>query len=452
MFDRIREVIKKMFGQREIKDKLGLDVVMSSDMAAAVKRWSDMYYGKPPWLTKKVHSLNLAPAIAGEHARLATIEMKSEITGSARADYLNAQYAKVISSIRSHTELACAKGGLIIKPFVSGGSILFDYIHADSFFPTAFDSSGNITGAAFVDRKTIGKAWFTRFEIHTLDGTNYTVQNKAYKSNDKAMLGNEIDLASVGGWQSLEPIVTISNISKPLFGYVKMPFANNIDASSPLGVSVYAKAEGLIKQADIQYSRLLWEYESGERKIIASIDALTKKEGLRFKMPDLNDGVFVGLDTKDESFYKEFSPTLRDVSIINGLNDILRKIEFNCGLAYGTISNVQDVDKTATEIKASKQRTYATICDMQKSLQAALEQCIYAMDVYATLYSLAPSGKYETTFEWDDSILVDSEQEFARRVQLVSSGVLSSAELRSWYLGESLEEAEKNLPKAFGDD
>ena len=37
MFDRIREVIKKMFGQREIKDKLGFDVVMSSDMAAAVK-------------------------------------------------------------------------------------------------------------------------------------------------------------------------------------------------------------------------------------------------------------------------------------------------------------------------------------------------------------------------------------------------------------------------------
>ncbi len=86
---------------------------------------------------------------------------------------------------------------------------------------------------------------------------------------------------------------------------------------------------------------------------------------------------------------------------------------------------------------------------MQKSLQAALEQCIYAMDVYATLYNLAPSGKYETTFEWDDSIVVDADVEFSRRVQLVSSGIMSAAELRAWYLGESLEDAEENLPKAF---
>jgi len=75
------------------------------------------------------------------------------------------------------------------------------------------------------------------------------------------------------------------------------------------------------------------------------------------------------------------------------------------------------------------------------------------MNIFADLYNLSPKGKYEMSFEWDDSIVVDTEVEFARRLQLVSAGIMSGAELRAWYTGETLEQAEKMLPKAvIGDD
>ena len=40
--------------------------------------------------------------------------------------------------------------------------------------------------------------------------------------------------------------------------------------------------------------------------------------------------------------------------MINGLENYFRQIEFVVGLAFGDLSNPQSVDKTATEVKASK--------------------------------------------------------------------------------------------------
>ena len=84
--------------------------------------------------------------------------------------------------------------------------------------------------------------------------------------------------------------------------------------------------------------------------------------------------------------YQIFSPQIRDQSLVNGLNRIFQRIEFNCNLAYGTISDPQVVDKTAEEIKASKQRSYASVLDIQKALEGALEDLIYAMDVMCSIY------------------------------------------------------------------
>ena len=109
-------------------------------------------------------SLNLPSSIAAEISRMTTIEMKSEIVGSVRADYLNAQYQPVIDDARLFTEYAAAKGGVMLKPYIDGDSISIDYVQADCFYPTAFDSSGNITGCIFVDQKTRGNKIYTRLE------------------------------------------------------------------------------------------------------------------------------------------------------------------------------------------------------------------------------------------------------------------------------------------------
>lgn len=432
-----------MFNKSTLKDKLKVDIAISSNMSEGIELWGKLYINEPPWLSDSVKSLNLPSAIASEIARLTTIEMKSDITGSPRADYLNKQYKTVLGNVRRYCEYGCAKGGLVFKPYVSGKEILVDTVQADCFFPVAFDSKGNITSAIFIEQKTIGKQIYTRLEYHALNGSLYTINNTVYVSDNKSDLGRSASLESVAEWATLQPEVTIQNIDRPLFSYFKTPQANTVDTSSPLGVSVYSRAVDLLEQADKQYSRLLWEMEGSELAVHADITTFDPGSG----MPKLNKRLFKSVDAgMSAGLYEVFSPTIRDQSILNGLNELLMRIEDVCGLARGTFSNPVNEAKTATELKILRQRSYATVADTQKSLQNALEQLIYAMDILATLYKLAPQGKYEASFEWDDSIVTDTDVEFSRRMQMAAAGMMKLESVYAWYFGCSEKEALKRMP------
>ena len=453
MFDRVksffRGVVAKMFGKDTLRQKIGIDFAMSDAMAKAVELWANMYANRPPWVDRKTSTLGLPSAIASEVARMVTIEMKSEISGSTRADYLNEKYQDVIDDIRTYAEYSCAKGGLVFKPYVAGNDIVMDYIQADCFYPTAFDANGNITGAVFVEQKEKGNdVIYTRLEYHNLEKNRYTIRNTAYKSYSKTDIGQQVNLSQIDEWTEIEPIVTIQNIEKPLFAYFKMPQANNIDTHSPLGVSVYSRAVDLIREADKQYSRLLWEFESGERALYVNENAFLKEKDGKPRLPDTR--LYRTLNADDDNLFKDWTPTLREQNILNGLNSILTKIEDVCGLARGTLSEVQSEAKTATELKILRQRSYATIADTQKALQNALEDMVYAMDVLCTLYSLAPTGKYDMSFEFDDSIVTDRAAEFIEKQQLVTMNIMQPWEYRMWYFGETEEQAKAALGESTG--
>ena len=143
-----------------------------------------------------------------------------------------------------------------------------------------------------------------------------------------------------------------------------------------------------------------------------------------------------------------YSPDIREQSYLNGLNSQLRSIEFSCNLAYGTLSDPQSVDKTAEEIKASKQRSYAFVSDAQMALQTALEDLIDAMDFYTTMYKLAPAGSYQVSYKWDDSIVMDAEKERQQDLQEVRDGIMQKWEFRAKWYGETEEQAKAAIAAA----
>lgn len=414
-------------------------------MKTAIELWQSMYENKAPWLSKSVHSLNLPAVISSELARLATLEMRTVISGSERAETLNKPYSEFIKNIRQYVEYGCAKGGVMFKPYLAEDGIKIEAIHNGRFVPVRFDSSGNITGAVFSQQITHSGKVFTRLERHELAGSQYTVENTAFVSKNGLTLGRQIKLSDVPEWSMLDEKVILKNVKKPLFSYFKAPFANNIDDSSPLGVSVFSRCTELIRDADEQYSRLLWEFEGSELAIDASSDLL-RLHGDSAEMPKLNKRLFRKLETGDPDFYSVFNPTIRDTSLMNGLNAILRRIEFGCGLAYGTISDVRSVQRTAQEIIESKQRSYSVARDIQKSLENALDGLIDALDILADLYSLAPRGKILKTFEWDDSFISDKSTVFDERLKMVQAGILRPENMLSWYFGCPAEETEKMKP------
>lgn len=441
----IRGVLSRMIGQSSVKQALNVDIDISTEMTSALQLWSQMYENKAPWLDKTIKSLNLPAAIAGEIARAVTVEMKVEFTGGARADYLSTQFDKVLDRIREQTEKGAAKGGLMMKPFIDGDDIAVDFVQADQFYPVSFDSSGNITACVFADQRTVGKTFYTRLEYHELTDQGVFIRNQAFRSSSRDTLGQPVPLSVIDDWAELLPEATITGIDRPLFAYFRYPLANNIDPTSPLGVSCYSRAVDLIKDADIQWSDLLWEFDSGRRALYVDLLAFGKDADGNPILPNKRLYRTIDAGGQEDALYKEWTPTLREQNILNGLNAILRKIEFNCGLAYGTLSDPQIEAKTATEIKTSKQRSYATITDTQKALKDALEQLIWAMDVWATIGRLAPRGSYQSAFDFDDSVVVDTDLQFQQDLRLVHSGVMSKVEFRMRNFRESEEVAKQKI-------
>ena len=454
MFNRIKallkEVVNRVLNRSAIKSKIDVDIAVTNKMAKAIDLWCEMYENRAPWLNDKVTSLNLPNAIAGEFARLVTLELESEITGN---DYLNEQYQTFLKGIRKNVEYACAKGGIVFKPYVNGENIEIDYVQAEDFYPTAFNSRGEVTGAVFLEYKNIGDTRYTRLEYHSFTKQGYFISNSAFKTKDlgyrNESLGKQIELSEVDDWADLEEIAEVKNVDRPLFAYFKMPMANSVDKTSPLGVSVFHKAIDQIKEADQQWSRMLWEYEGSELAINASVDCFKLNENGEAILPEGRERLYRSMEYGVGEFNKAFevfSPAIRDTSLFNGLNEILRKIEFNCGLAYGTLSNAQETEKTATEIINSKQRSYSTVKDIQNALEDTLNDLIYIMDVYAKMYRLSNS-KYEVSFNWDDSLVVDKNTDLLSMQADVAAGLLRPEIYLAKKYGVTEEEALKMMPK-----
>lgn len=427
-----------MFNKNTIQNKMNIDIAVSNDMTNAIDLWSKLYTDEAPWVDNKtVFSMNNAAGIASEFARLVTLEFKSEIANN---EFLNEEYQAVVDNIRVYTEYACAKGGLAFKPYISNNHIEVDMVQADMFFPTAYNSRGDITGTVFIETKTAGEYTYTRLEYHNLTKEGYLIKNSAFKKKNynqistsaDQTLGQEIPLTEVEEWSQLEPEVMIKNVDKPLFSYFKMPLANIIDPASPLGVSVYSKvSKDLLKKADEQYSRIDWEFKGSELGIDVDSDMIKKDKFGEPILPKGKERLYRKLDidptATSTSQWNIFSPAIRDVSLYNGLQHMLRTIEFQCGLAYGTLSDPNDTDKTAEEIKSSKQRSYQTVKDIQKSLKNALEGLAYAMSVWGQLGGLGVSPvdvDKDMSFDFDDSIVVDKEKELASMQVDVSSGLI----------------------------
>lgn len=486
-----------------------------SDMYKNQSPWlKEPSYGDPV----RVASLGLPAMIASEKARTALLEFNSEITtpteevekenpeykdpepdefgnlipsvqpkmitedkpvsDTDRAVFLESQYKKLKKQLRKQIEYGIAKGGLVIKPYpiihgkdekkavddegkvVVTAELEFDFIQADAFYPLAFDASGRITEAAFIQTKTEKDVIYRRLEYHKWTGNKVQIINKAFKSTNNQNqgdmsgldLGQEVALNSIPEWKDLKDKITIANVDRPLFAYFRMPEANTVDPTSPLGVSGYSRAEKLIKDADMQYSRLLWEYEAGEMAIDVDRDALRTDVDAHGNnqtvRPVMQERLFRKIDVNiDGSTYFPFAPQLRDAAYIQGLNTILMRIEDVTGLSRGTISDAASEARTATELKILKQRSYQSNAEIQQALEDTLKDVVYIMNTYCDLYNITKDGEYDVSFEWDDSIITDVDTELGKRITLQQNGLASKLENRMWYFGETERQAKEALLK-----
>lgn len=427
--------------QKEAQDKFGIETIESDVMKAALNDWINIYQGKPDWALPDdkgnvdIESFNFAKKLCNETARLTTLALGITVEGSARAEWINGFMESYIARMKNEEcEKACAFGYIILKPNGTG----IDYIMPWDFCPT-HATDGKIDGGIFFDHyHEPGDKWYyTRLEWQRLEDVSeniriFRITNKTYRATGTTSIGKECSMNETV-WAGLQEDVAYQNIKQPLFSIFKMPLSNNIDMSSPLGVSIFSNAQKELKSLDIAWTRLEDEIFDSQKQIFlgdALIDEPGRPVGSRYTANGVVDKtgrplpryarIIPGSTTGDE--YHEVNPALQTADRLNGIDHFLNLVGVKCGYSTGQfVLNGRTGHVTATQVEADDRETIQYIKQIRDSFQTATDGLIYALDKYADIYSLAPVGVYEVNYDFGD-ITYNWEEDRARHWQYVMQG------------------------------
>lgn len=398
-----------MLFRSKAKEEFNIEPIISQSMEDMIQKCFAIYQGKPYWLDDADHikTINFAKAVCSETARLAMLGTKITIDGSARAEWLQKQIDNVYFRIREWVEYGCAYGTVILKPNGKG----IDLVVPGNFIVTDIEN-GEISGVVFVNQETVGKKYFTRLEYHRFIDDVYAITNRCYVGDSANDTSKSIDIAKTP-WSDLLEESFIQNVDGPLYGVLKMPHANNVDVDSPMGLPIFSDAIEELKDLDIAYSRNSKEILDSKRTVLLDSDRLlpsggkVANTGLYFKnqrdsmgLPDYVKNVYG--NGRDE-FYQEINPQLNTDTRLSGLNALLSQIGYKIGYSNGYfVFNESTGIQTATGVEAEQQRTIQFIKDVRDKVEGCLDRVIYALNVFADLYDLAPVGVYEAIYSFGD--------------------------------------------------
>ncbi len=369
----------------------------------------------------------------------------TEVSANPRSEFLDVCMQRCISKLKIIVSRVFGVGGVVLLPWVHNGQIYTDVIEQDRLY--VIDRKGDIITRAGIiaEAKTVNNSTYIRVEEHSLaDDGEYTILQKALLD------GEEVSLSSVPEWEKIKPVRTISGMDRMLFAFVKCPTDNRRRGDSVYGVPVTYGSEKLIREIVELLNTFDDEYARKKAFIGISSILFKKDENGKPQLPP--DGVFQLLNVMgsvdDKPFWEVFSPDIRTQSYVDALVFKFSLLEKAIGVNKGVLTDLVTEAATATAIKRSSYDTFSLIDSMRKSLEGALEQLVYAYDVLANAFGLAPMGEYELSFDWDFSLLEDSAERWTQLKEGSAMGVVRAEESRMFLFDEDKATALANLPES----
>lgn len=219
------------------------------------------------------------------------------------------------------------------------------------------DALGEPTDVVMAESSTWGKRQYLLLERrHCLDG-ELTGENRLFRD------GRQVALEEHPMYRQLQERFSYPGVKSVGLVRIRTPLYNCVDGSFE-GVSVYAPAVELIRRIGENEAQLAGEFRRGQSRLVVSRDML--RDG------QLEDELFVGLDeSPDNVGITIFSPELREQSYLNRQQAYLRSVENVVGLKRGLLSQVEAVERTATEITSSEGEYAASIRQFQRMWEEA---------------------------------------------------------------------------------
>lgn len=444
IFAKIKGWFMKLFDIKEIENKLSLGACLSTEMKEALRLWLEMYAGCAEW-HKEAPSCGIQKVITGALADPIVEEIKIDSDNEALLQVMQ-QLQKDAATI---IEYFVNFGSCVIRPVFSSARVQYEIVHLGNYLPLAYDLDGTLTSAVITKLIQDGGKDYLLAEKHEYANKIHTVTTKLYKYQNGA-LGAEVSLEATTQTAAITPSFTWHNVERPFIIELRNKEPNKIDGSNA-PCALIAGAENLIKDADEQYARLIWEVEAGKTRVFADSDLFEQRQskngdGLVKLSPTLKK-LFVKLngDGTGQEKITTFSPSLRTTQQIEALNEIFRRIELATNIGKGTISNLESVAQTATQFAGGKKAFYSKVDKYESELEEKYIHCAYVFAYMLSAYTNTPFNE-QITISYNDMTRKDPKELKEMALREVAAGIMSKAEYRMMFYGETEEEAQSKLP------
>lgn len=385
---------------------------------------------------ERIDEINFNSIFSNKLANYVINDSNVNITGeNARVELLDKTTQSMWKKAKKITSMGFGYGGVILVPYVKSGKIYYNIVSQSRVTIDEVEGE-NIIGATIIaDKKTVNKGIGNSKTYYRL--TNYKVRNGNIEITQKFTDENGHEVAVPDFWKNIELKKVITGVDRALFGYIKSPI-NNRKTDDKYGVPITYGCDSTIAEIKETMKQLYREYKLKETFVGADSTMFDGKD----KLP-LN-GLFKKIDAGDDTFFEVFDPAFRPYT--ERLQELFKRLEHEIGTSAGILSEVNTANATATEIKRSMYDTFTIVDDMRSNIEKGIEDFLYSANVLANAYNLTPQGDYEVSFDWDYSLLEDSQEAFTQLITAQAKGIVSNVEVRQWLKpDETIEDAQKAI-------
>lgn len=332
---------------------------------------------------------------------------------------------------------------------MSTGRVSINYVSAEDIYPLSW-SNGFISECTFVFYKTIETKLYAQIQIHKLEGGQYIIENHVVECTDGA--GREVPLED---WKNLKDFAALSarietGSDERQFVIDRLNIVNNYSKDNPMGIAIFANSVDILQGLDTIYDSYINEFVLGKKRIFVAPEML-------FTDP-LGNSAF---DPNDVTFYQLPEDTLKDggkpITEIDmnlradahekGINDNLNFLSSKCGFGQNHYRFDNGSVQTATQIISENSDMFRSLKKHEIVLQSVLKELIRIIARLGQKLNVQTDPDSEVVIDFDDSIIEDKQAERSTDRTDISMGIMRHEEYRAKWYGETLEEAQKNLPE-----
>lgn len=338
------------------------------------------------------------------------------------------------------------------------GRTRIEYINdASCIVPYAYDNF-NITGFVVINQwqEVEGKKpiYYTHLTYHEFKAQEddkgelkqtYRKYNELYKSKDENQLGKEISFEDK--FPNVEQLVEYDT-DTPHFQIIKPPIVNNVDISTPMGISIFANSIDKLKAIDNKYDSFDMEFIDGKRRILVDKTALkaspqVEADGSISQQMffDRNDRTYVAMNGMKDQPVKDISFDLRYKEHVDSINAELNWYSSALGFGEEFYKFDGGGQATATEIISQNDDAFRTKQVYETVIKDVIKDLVMAICFLEEI----EVSENEIEIIMDYSRFENQTATQQRLEREVSRGITSKVEYRMKVYGETEEIAKQKI-------